>query len=166
MKLIKSKKGIALLATLAVAVVAAVGAYAYFTSTGAGTGSASVGTSTAFVLHGSAAGAVYPGTSSTVTFTVDNPSTGHQFLNTIHLVSVDAYPTATDRTNHTNAILTCGGANSASSDFQMADVAVNHDYAAGNGQSVTPTGTLQMNNLNASQDTCKNAFLELNLTSN
>jgi hypothetical protein len=118
------------------------------------------------VLHGSAAGPLYPGQSSTVTFTVDNPGSGNQYLNTIHLVSVAAYPTASDRTNHTNAIATCGGPNSASSDFQMADVTVGHDYAPGNGQAVTPTGTLVMNDLNASQDTCKNAFLELTLTSN
>jgi hypothetical protein len=165
-KFLKSKKGIALLATMIVAVAATVGAYAYFTTTGSGSGTATVGTSTAFVLHGSAPANLYPGTSDTVTFTVDNPSTGHQYLNTIHLVSVQAYPTATDRTNGTAEILTCGGPNSASSDFQMADVPVNHDYASGSGQAVTPTGTLQMNNLNASQDTCKNAFLKLNLTSN
>jgi hypothetical protein len=50
MKFIKSKKGLALLATLAVAAFAAVGAYAYFTSTGTGTGSASVGTATNWVV--------------------------------------------------------------------------------------------------------------------
>jgi hypothetical protein len=165
-KVLKSKKGLVLLATMIVAVAAAVGAYAYFTTTGAGTGTASVGTSTALVLHGSAPANLYPGTSATVTFTADNPSTGHQFLNTIHLVSVVAYPTSLDRTNNTNAIATCGGLNSATSDFQMADVPVNHDYATGSGQAVTPTGTLVMNNLNASQDTCKNALLKLNLTSN
>jgi hypothetical protein len=163
---LKSKKGIvALLATLVVA-ISAVGAFAYFTTTGAGSGTATVGTDTPFVLHGSAPANLYPGTTDTVTFTADNPSTGHQFLNTIHLVSVVAYPTSLDRTNNTNAIATCGGLNSATSDFQMADVPVNHDYATGSGQAVTPTGTLVMNNLNASQDTCKNALLKLNLTSN
>jgi hypothetical protein len=165
MKFIKSKKGLVLLATLAVAVVAAVGAYAYFTSTGAGTGSASVGTSTAFVIHGNVANALYPGTSESVALTVDNPSTGHEYLGTIHLVSVDAYPTAADRTAQTNAISGCGGPNGATSDFQMADVSVGQDYAPGDGQAA-PSGTLQMNNLNASQNACKNAFLTLNFTSN
>jgi hypothetical protein len=164
MKFIKTKKGFALLAAVAVVAISAVGAYAYFTSTGAGTGSAAVGTSTAFVLHGTSASTLYPGTSSVVTFTADNPGSGNQLLNTIHLVSVVAYPTAPDRTAQTNAIATCGGANSASSDFQMTDVVVNHDYAPGSGQAVTPTGTLNMNNLNAPQDTCKGAFLTLNLT--
>ena len=48
MKLIKSKKGLVLLATLAVAVVAAIGAYAYFSKTGSGSNdAASVGSVTA-----------------------------------------------------------------------------------------------------------------------
>ena len=118
------------------------------------------------MLHGTAPDALYPGTSATVTFEVDNPGSGNQYLNTIHLVSVDAYPTEQDRMDHTNAIASCGGPNSTSSDFQMDDVTVGHDYAPGNGQAVTPTGTLQMNDLNAPQDSCKGAFLELNLTSN
>src|SRR5579872_5873800 len=37
MKMLKSKKGLVLLATLAVAVMAAVGAYAYFTNSGTAT---------------------------------------------------------------------------------------------------------------------------------
>src|SRR3954449_10482297 len=98
MKLIKSKKGIALLAILAIAAISAVGAYAYFTNSGAGTGSGTVGTSTAFALHGRATPTLYPGQSSPVTLTVDNNGSGNQFLDTIHLVSVDAYPTAADRT--------------------------------------------------------------------
>lgn len=51
MKLIKSKKGIALLGVLVVAAVAAFGAYAYFTSTGQGTGTATTGSATQFSVH-------------------------------------------------------------------------------------------------------------------
>ena len=170
-----SKKGLVLLATLAVAVAAAVGAYAYFTSGGSGNGSATVGTSTAFVLHGTSGSTLYPGTSSVVTFTVDNPGSGNQYLAKIHLVQVDSCTVAWDYTNPAAPTcnggaafagnLACGGTNSASNDFQMADVTVNHDYAPGSGQAVTPTGTLQMNDLNSSQDACKNANLVLELTS-
>ena len=171
MKLIKSKKSVALLAVLAVAVIAAVGAYAYFTTTGAGTGSATVGHDTALVLHGTAPTTLYPGTASVVNFTADNPSSGHELLNTIHLVSVDACATAWTYpggvpTCSGGAIATCGGTNLATHDFSMPDVVANEDVPAGSGYIVTHTGTLTMNNLSAPQDTCKNAFLNLNLTSN
>ena len=53
-----------------------------------------------------------------MSFTVDNSSTGHQFLTTIHLASVD-----TDNVG-------CPG-----SDFTMSDVAANQDLA------LTPTGS-------------------------
>ena len=158
-------------AVVAVAGVAATAAYSYFTSTGAGTAQGTVGASTAFVLHGTAAGTAYPGQSQTVTFTVDNNGGGNQYLATIHLVSVGACATAWTYPGGTptcsgGAIATCGGANSGSTnDFQMADVTVNHDYAVGTGLTVTPTGTLVMNDLNASQNTCENAYLNLNLTS-
>jgi hypothetical protein len=86
MKLIKSKKGVALLGVLVVAAVAAFGAYAYFTSTGSGTGSGSVGTATAWtVTPGAASGtALYPGSGSqNIAGTVTNAGTGHQFLNQV-----------------------------------------------------------------------------------
>jgi hypothetical protein len=47
----------------------------------------------------------------------------------------------------------------------MPDVTVNQDFASGNGQSVTATGTLSMANTNSSQDGCKDAPLTLNLSS-
>ncbi len=50
MKLFKSKKAVALLATLVVAVAASIGAYAYFTSTGTGSGTATVGSATNWVI--------------------------------------------------------------------------------------------------------------------
>jgi hypothetical protein len=177
MKLIKSKKALALLGILVVAAAAAIGAYAYFTSSGSGTGTATVGTSTAFVLHGTSASTLYPGTSSVVTFTVDNPGSGNQKLGTIHLAGIAACSVAWSNSNTCNGgaagvgdIAGCGSiddgsvADAATHDFYMADVAVNHDYAPGSGQAVTPTGTLKMNDLSSSQDACKNANLLLNLT--
>jgi hypothetical protein len=170
MKRLKRKKGLALLAVAATIAIAAVGAYAYFTVTGAGNGQGTVGTSTAFVLHGTAAGTAYPGQSQTVSLTVDNNGGGHQYLATIHLVSVQACATAWtypggSATCSGGVISTCGGTNSSSSDFQMADVTVDHDFSTGTGQTVTPTGTLVMNDLNAAQNTCENAYLNLTLTS-
>lgn len=167
-------KKIAFAMTLVVAAVAVGVAYAYFTSAGSGTGTSAVGADTAFVLHGASASTLYPGTASTVTFTADNPGSGHQQLGTIYLAGVKAcYPGAWNGTS-------CGGGgteqttcesvdpgnapDAAVSDFYMADVSVNHDFAPGAGQPVTPTGTFVMNDLNASQDSCKNASLTLQLS--
>jgi hypothetical protein len=160
----------------AVALVIGLGAaasYAYFSASGSGTATASVGTSSAVTLHGTAASTLYPGTSSTVNFTVDNPSSGHQVVGTIHLASIvacdQAFSGGTCASGH--EISTCesinngSGSNGGTNNFYMADVVSNQDFASGSGQSITATGTLTMNNLASSQDSCKNAYLLLNLTS-
>jgi hypothetical protein len=147
-------------------------AVAYFSTSGSGTGTASVGTSSALTVHGSTSGSLYPGVSSTVSFTADNPSSGHQKLGTIHLASIvacdQAFSGGTCASGH--EVTTCESAETGSSDantanFWMPDVVSNQDLASGNGQSVTATGSLKMNDLNASQDTCKNVNLLLNFTS-
>jgi hypothetical protein len=150
MKFMNKKRAIVALAAIAVVAFAGV-AYAYFTTTGAGSGSATVGTSSAVVLHGTAPATLYPGTSSVVNFTVDNPSSGHQLVNTIHLDSV-----STD-VAHSACVTT---------DFTMPDVVATQDVPAGNGTAITATGTLTLNNTSVSQDDCKNAPLTLHLSSN
>jgi hypothetical protein len=144
------KKRVALLVAVVVAAIGAVAGYAWFSSTGSGTGSASVGNSSAVTLHGTTSGNLYPGTSGTVSFTVDNPSNGSEYVGTIHLASV-----TTD-----NAHSAC-----TMSDFTMPDVTVNHSFATGNGQAVSATGTLTMAD-NGNQDACQGAPLTLHLTSN
>lgn len=132
-------------------------AFAYFTSTGSGTGTATVGSSSAVTLHATTSGSLYPGTSSTVTFTVDNPSAGSQRVGTITLASI------TPDAGHSTCSTVIGGANP---DFTMSPVAVNKVFASGNGQSVTQTGTLTMNETGVNQDACQGATLTLNLTNN
>jgi hypothetical protein len=150
MKFISKKR--ALVALAAVAALAVAGAaYAYFTTTGSGSGSASVGTSSALTIHGTAPDTLYPGTSSVVHFTVDNPSSGHQLVNKIHLDSV-----STDAAH--SACVT--------GDFTMPDVTANQDVDAGNATAITATGTLTFNNTGVSQDACKDAPLTLHLSSN
>jgi hypothetical protein len=127
------------------------GAYAYFSSTGSGTGSGTVGSSSAVTLHGSVTTTLYPGTNSPVTFTVDNPSPGHQQVGTIHLASV------TTDAGHSGCVLSA---------FTMPDVVANQDFPNGNGQAVTATGTMAMANTALNQDACQGAPLTLNLTSN
>jgi hypothetical protein len=145
---------------------------AYFTSGGSGTGTATVGTSSTFTIHGTTTSTLYPGTSTPVNFTVDNPSSGHQLLGTIHLSSIVACNTAfvSGACPSGHEITSCESAETGSSDtttanFWMPDVVANQDFPPGNGQAVTASGTLTMNNLSSNQDACKNANLLLNFTS-
>jgi hypothetical protein len=148
----------ALVALSCITVLAlATGAYAYFTSTGSGTATAKVGTSSAVTLKGTVSGTLYPGASSQVSFTVDNPSTGTQRVGTITLtgITVDA--------GHSTCSTLIGGGNP---DFSMPAVAVNATFGPGNGQAVTPKGTLTMNDTGVSQNACQGADLTLALSSN
>jgi hypothetical protein len=132
-------------------------AIAYFTSLGSGTGTATVGSSSNVVLHGTVGGSLYPGTSSTVSFTVDSPSPGSELVNKIHLASI------TPDAGHSGCSTVITGGNP---DFTMADVTANQSFPSGNGQAVTATGTLLMRETGVNQDACQGATLTLNLTSN
>lgn len=132
-------------------------AYAYFTTTGSGTATATVGTGSAVTLKGTVTGNLYPGSSSPVSLTVDNPSSAKQRVNTISLEKITA------DAGHVSCSVVIGGANP---DFTMADVVVNKTYATGNGQAVTPNGTLTMNDTGVSQDACQGATLTLTLKNN
>lgn len=143
---------------LGIAVLALTGvAVAYFTSLGSGTGSATVGSSSEMTLHGVVAGALYPGASSTVTFTADNPSPGPVLIGAIHLASI-----APDA-GHGGCSTTITGGNP---DFTMPDVAANQNVSSGNGKAIAATGSLTMNETGVNQDACQGATLTLNLTSN
>lgn len=151
----KKRALIALGCTCALAVAGV--ALAYFTTSGSGTGNATVGSSSAVTLHATVSSSLYPGTSSPVSFTVDNPSSGSQRVGTITLgsITVDA--------GHSTCSTTITGGNP---DFSMPAVAVNKVFPAGNGQTVTPTGTLTMNETGVSQDACQGATVTLHLTNN
>ena len=147
-----------LLAITAVGVLAVAGvAFAYFTSTGSGTATATVGSASAVTIKGTVSSNLYPGGSSPVSFTIDNPSSGAQRVGTITLASI-----AVDAGHSTCSKVITGG----NPDFAMPAVVVNKTYGSGNGQTVTPTGTLTMNDTGVSQDACQGATLTLNLTSN
>lgn len=144
------------LTSLCVVAVAAV-AYAYFTTTGSGTATATVGTSSPVTLKGTVTGNLYPGSSSPVTLTVDNPSSGKQRVGTISLEKI------TPDAGHASCSVVISGGNP---DFTMADVVVNKTFASGNGQAVTPGGTLAMNDTGVNQDACQGATLTLTLKNN
>ena len=48
----------------------------------------------------------------------------------------------------------------------MPAVIVNKNFAPGNGQAVTPSGTLTMNETGVNQDACQGATLTLQLVNN
>src|SRR3954469_16318975 len=111
----RKKRVLAGLAGIGVLAIAA-GAYAYFTTTGSGTATATVGSSSALVIKGTVTGNLYPGTSSPVTLTVDNSSTGKQRVGTITLEKITA-----DAGHASCSVVTTGG----NPDFTMADIVVN-----------------------------------------
>lgn len=134
-----------------VALVAAVGGYAYFTSTGSGSGSATVGSAAGdIVVTGTASADVFPGGAGVpVTFTASNPAGFQQKLSTIHLASVDA------------------AAGCDTSAFSMPDVTVGDDgtlAASATDVPLTETGTLTMADSASSQDACQGQSLILTFT--
>ncbi len=151
-----SKRALVALSCLTALVIAAV-AVAYFTSTGSGTATAKVGTASAVTLKGTVSGNLYPGSSSQVSFTVDNPSSGTQRVGTITLTGITV-----DAGHSTCSTVITGG----NPDFSMPAVAVNATFNSGNGQAVTPKGTLTMNDTGVNQNACQGAELTLALSSN
>lgn len=156
MSRIAKRRGLVALGCV-VAIAAAGAAVAYFTSTGSGTGTATVGSSSAVTLHATVSSTLYPGASSPVSFTVDNPSSGSERVGTITLSSITA------DAGHSTCSTAISGA---TPDFTMPAVTVNKTFAPGSGQSVTQTGTLTMNDTGVSQDACQGATLTLHLTNN
>jgi hypothetical protein len=177
-----TKRRIAVLAALLIAAAAAIGAWAFFTANGSGSATATVGTSSNLTLHGSTTGTLYPGTTVSISFTADNPGSGTERLGTIYLAGVKAC-TGTGSSwdpslnggaggcsNSGTEQTTCesvdpgNAADANASNFYMADVAENQDLAGNaSGVSATNGGTVKMNNLSSSQDSCKNANLYLQL---
>src|SRR4051794_33431923 len=102
---IKSKKVIALLATSLVAVVAAVGAYSYFTTSGSGSGSATVGTATALTVTqtNTISGLVPGGGAKPVAFQIVNTvGNGVQNLGAVTISDWSVTPVGTNSCDETN----------------------------------------------------------------
>ncbi|MEA3136164.1 MAG: hypothetical protein QOC71_445 [Thermoplasmata archaeon] len=146
-----TRKRAAVLGAVATIAIAG-GAYAYWTTTGDGTGTGSTkATNGVLVLHGTVDDQLAPGESSTVHFTADNASTTDLRIRTIHLDGI-----------------TSDDPNCRMSDFTMPDVASNQTIVHGTtGAAVTATGTLSYANDPAfNQDDCKDVTLTLDLSSN
>ena len=145
-----ARKWLVLLGVVAVvAGMAAFGAYAYWTASGTGAGTASVGSDSGVTIAVTSTGAaLYPGGSATITFHVHNNSSSSPV--TVGDVVQDGPVTGLP-----------GGCSAA--DFSFADVTLNESVAAGSNGAVH-TGTLSMANTASNQDACKNASPVLHLT--
>ena len=151
-----SKKAKTIIAGAAIAGLASAGgAYAYWTTTGNGTGSAATtaGTVNNLSFTQTAVNAMYPGDSSqTLTVAVKNTSTTEK----AYVATVTGYIT-TDKTGCTGADFLLGGVNTGTS---LAPTGLNWtpvDLAAGG--SANATSTIQFNNTTGNQDVCKSAVV-------
>jgi len=165
-------------------------AVAYFTSTGAGNGSATVGTTGSDIaVVGTSTPALTPGNSATMTFTAYNYSAFNQAISGIHVTAVQACKDAftyagTDTYAHATAAPTCsdtgsqattdascaaGGVDTAGATwFTMPDVTVSPtgdgNLAANSNAPLTETGTVTMNDQNVNQDACQGLNLNFRFT--
>lgn len=143
-----TKKRMLSLASVLVIALAGI-AYAFYSSTGegSGTGSAAATDGSTITVTGTAATALTPGNSSAVTFTASNPGNDGA-IRSIELTDVDTGVTGCDPAWFTMDDVVIDPA-----------VAVAHDASS---QALTGhDGTLEMSNESTSQDDCKNATLSL-----
>jgi hypothetical protein len=146
----------------AVAAMASVGAYAYWTAEGTGSGSATVGTDDGVSIENvEFSGSLYPGGSVDVSFDIVNDSAN---------TSVNVHKVITDLAEGTNGITLMSDAGCDENWFTYSGVTLlaapgvvipasgTHTVTAGNG------GTLSMSNETlTNQDACKNATFTLNV---
>ncbi len=161
-----NKKVVAMLATIVVALGAAGLAFAYFTDSGNGTGTATVGTSTGWdvVKTGVADGSMYPGAgTSTVTFTATNNGSGYQAIDeanvSANVVSVNG--------NITEAGTEVDGC--LATWFGVTSVTPTPPYDVNGRIDVAPGATasfavvVHMDDSNTNQDVCKDATPDVHL---
>jgi hypothetical protein len=158
-KFLTSKKGIALFATMVVAIATAVGAYAYWTQGGGGSGTAATGTTTDITVNQlSTPTAMFPGsTPQALSGNFDNPNPG-----AVQISSVTAVVSSVTGAGNDLAKPACTTA-----DYQIAGTS---------GLNLVPTGgagvgswsglTIQLLNTAFNQDNCKNAVAHITYTAN
>jgi hypothetical protein len=154
--MLERKKRSTILAVL-IAVGVAVGAIAYWTAGGSGTGTATAGSTTALTVHQTTTlTAMYPGDSAqTISGNFDNTNPGPIYVGTV--------------TASIASVTKAGGAPAGTcdaTDFTLASAAmtVNAEVAAGNGVGSWTGATIKFNNKASNQDACKGATVNLSYT--
>ncbi len=140
-------------------------AVAYFTTTGSGTGNAQVGTSSALTITPTitppSGGLVPGGTAASVAFSVNNPSSGNQYVSTVSLSGVQAYSDS----GHTTNITGNGAGQCDTTKFSMTPVTENQNVPSGN-TALASNGSLVFADSGTNQNACKSAYLVASFTSN
>jgi hypothetical protein len=145
---IVTKKRFVVLGVVAVLAVAGV-AIAFWTASGAGSGTGSVASSNGeLTLHGVISDQLTPGSTSAVTFTADNAGTSSLQVGTVH------------------AVVSTNKVGCEVSDFSIADTVENQTIAAGkSGVKLATDGSITMADTAENQNACKGATVTLTLTS-
>ena len=137
----------------------AAGAFAYFTSTGSGTGQAKVGSSTAFTVSvGQAAGGpLYPGTGSeTLAYTIANPAgSGSQDLSAVSVTVASKNGDIIDGETEVTGCSSDWFTASNSTPAPLGEIA--------DGAQVTGTITVKMQDVAQSQDACQGHSPDINV---
>jgi hypothetical protein len=153
------RKRAAVAATGVAVLAAAGGAFAYFATTGTGTGNATVGAVGAWnpvsvpAFNGPA---LYPGGGQvqTSSVTATNTSAGYQQLHTLHVTGI----TSSNAPACVPTVET-GAANTGTSDFWIPDVTGITDSVAGGQVSPAHTMSLTMNDTGSDQTACAGSTL-------
>jgi hypothetical protein len=170
MRFIKTKKGAALVVTLVVVAASAIGAYAYLTAGGSGSGSATGGSATNNLVIGTGVNAgspvsvgdgVTPGNSAAVSFEIYNPNSF-----AVHVTSVSQSGAISNTNSGTNAYPAPGScdpswfsyANGGGTPFTAQTIAA--------GATAGPfTGSISETESGTNQDGCEAKTLTLTLAS-
>lgn len=151
--MLKRRKRLALALALVVGAVAAIGAYAFWTQAGSGSGTAAVGTTSNITVNQtSSVSGLYPGgPTQALSGNFDNPSTSPVFVST-----VSATVTGTS-----------AGASCNASNFQVngSPATISASVPSGNGVGSWSGITVQMLETGVNQDACKNATVNISYTS-
>ena len=158
-KLTNLNRKAAIIAAGGVAVVAlsATAAFAYWTTSGTGTGSAATGSTQAVTVAqvGSVTGLVPGGTAQAVDFKITNPSTTKQFVTSVSVAVKSGWSAQADSTKPA-----CTAA-----DFTLVQpTAINQDLASGD-TTFSPSGaSIALKDTALNQDNCKNVSVDLAFT--
>lgn len=147
MKVFSKRTWVVLGLIAAVAALASVGAYAYFTAAGSGTGTASVGAATGITITSDNQSAdLYPGGGSvSVDVHVTNPGSGQQFVDDVSGSVADS-------------------AGCLGGWFTVATIDANQNIAPG--ATYDTSTTVTMADTGTNQNACQNADLTINWVSN